>query len=304
MKRHPLIYPNNTNNMKDLGGEQMEWLAYTPWIKEKFNIEVGLGFISVGSVKNRRPIKGEVKRAPVSKFSKNSRNNLMKIVNNLSPKPELYISLSYADKRPDDPKVWKKQLDTLTRTLRRRYPASWFIWRLEPTKHGHPHYHLLGSLNIAPEEFNLKAFTDWLRNIWERISGVKHDDPSKAVDVQEIEAGTYQRLNTYFCVAEDSRDYFNQDPLWAKAGRRWGIINKKNLPLVKTTQYSIDSVLYAKIKNHLNDYYSKRPEKKEFAEKLEDQGDFFVADDPRLIEEITRLIEAHQSTSESPGVQT
>ncbi len=282
----------------------MKWLAYTPWKEEKFNIDVGLGFISCGSVKNRRPIKGEVKWAAVSKFTKNSRNRLMKKVNNLSAKPELFITLSYADKRPDDPKIWKKHMDNLGRALRRRYPASWFIWRLEPTKHGNPHYHLLGSLNIPPEDFDLSSFKAWLKDTWERISGVIHDDPSTAVDIQVIKAGTHHRLNTYFCKAEDRRDYFNQDALWAKAGRRWGIINKKNLPLVKTRQYSIDSVLYAKIKNLLNDYYSKRPMKKEFAEKLEDQGDFFVADDPRLIEKITQLIEAHQSAQESPGVQT
>lgn len=88
-------------------------------------------------------------RSKVTEFSRKSRMNLLTLVNDLRAQivgGSLFITLTYPAGENDpivDLKESKKHLDGFQKWIRYHFPNAGGIWKLEYTKRGTPHYHLL-----------------------------------------------------------------------------------------------------------------------------------------------------------------
>ncbi len=54
-----------------------------------------------------------------------------------------FVTLTYHNTWPEDPRAWKEQLKSLKKRMERLYRGVTLIWRLEYQKRGAPHFHLL-----------------------------------------------------------------------------------------------------------------------------------------------------------------
>lgn len=177
-------------------------------------------------------------------FSPRSRNNLIKAINSLSELPQYFVTLSYPDGVNDDCKEWKRTLNNLTRDLRRQYPDSWWMWRIEPqSKTGKPHYHIVGSTNVTIERIE---FWRWLHDKWCKVVGL---DPKKAQFATRVNRvkGDEGRLERYFCKVEGS-SYGKYREGWTNLKNRWGKMNKDNIPFEDLDVFEVGPVTLEKVK--------------------------------------------------------
>lgn len=88
--------------------------------------------------------KGGGQRGNISKFSRASRLRLMrKVARTKIAELPLFVTLTYGEAYPDDPKVWKAEFKAFWKRVKRKFPKAGCIWKLEPQKRGAPHWHLL-----------------------------------------------------------------------------------------------------------------------------------------------------------------
>ncbi|HAI14386.1 MAG TPA: hypothetical protein DCM28_21965 [Phycisphaerales bacterium] len=214
---------------------------------EKWACEIAVGG-SVVSVKGRKPtsvkagggIRGEVKG-----FSKNARRRLIRKVGSIDrdaiKQMPIFITLTYPGIWPNDPKVWKKHLDTWSKRLKRRYPKACAIWKLEPQKRGAPHYHLI-VLNVPHISKN------WLAESWYEVVGSGDDKHLRAgTRVETIR--TWRGCMSY--AAKYTAKVIEELPEgWEKVGRMWGIIGREHLPIT-IIRFAVHKALFLKIRDFL-----------------------------------------------------
>jgi len=84
------------------------------------------------------------KRGRIHGFSRRSRSRLMRRLGMVSRHADLpvFITLTYPEQYPG-PSEAKRHLRAFLMRLRRRYPNSGWVWRMEFQKRGAPHFHLL-----------------------------------------------------------------------------------------------------------------------------------------------------------------
>lgn len=164
----------------------------------------------------------------IGTFSRASRRHLLRLLQSLDQRQlvglPLFVTLTYPDTWPDNPTVWKTQLDTLSKRLARRYPQMIAIWKLEAQQRGAPHYHLI--------VFNVR-FIDyqWLAQAWFEIVG--------SGNPKHLQAGTeVRRVKSWRGVMSYAAKYVakpnEQLPAgWpAHVGRWWGVLGRGKLPQV------------------------------------------------------------------------
>lgn len=117
----------------------------------------------------------------------------------------------------DTPRDWKRHLDVWLHRLKRRFPAAWGVWRLEPQRRGAPHYHLL--LWGLPG-----GCSDWVARSWWEVVG--------SGEASHLRAGTRtewmrEAAGTMFYAAKYCAKVV---PSWVKGweavGRWWGVHNR------------------------------------------------------------------------------
>jgi hypothetical protein len=135
----------------------------------------------------------------------------------------LFVTLTYPRAWPGSWPVWKRQLDTLLKRLRRKFPAFGAVWKLEPQRRGAPHFHLL----VVGVPFIAKA---WLSRSWYEVV--------KSGDARHLAAGTQVQLaRSHRGVVSYAAKYTakRQDlpPDWQEGvGRFWGVSARPNLGIV------------------------------------------------------------------------
>jgi hypothetical protein len=135
----------------------------------------------------------------------------------------LFVTLTYPRQYPGTWQVWKRQLDTMMKRFRRKFPSFAATWKLEPQKRGAPHYHLL----VVGVPFLAKA---WLSHMWYEVVG--------SGDPKHLEAGTNVQLAkshkgvvSYAAKYTAKRQELPAD--WQEGvGRWWGVCNRKGLGIV------------------------------------------------------------------------
>lgn len=105
-------------------------------------------------------------RGSITKFSRRSRKRLLEALAEARATPTHFITLTYPREWPKSPREWKRHLDAFLKRLRRRWPESGYVWRLEFQKRGAPHYHILayGVDGVSDYDFRM-----WIREAWYEI---------------------------------------------------------------------------------------------------------------------------------------
>lgn len=182
----------------------------------------GSEFIKIKSLAMHASQVGGGVRGKVKAFTSASRKRMLDFLRSLNRdtcKLPLFVTLTYPGQYPEEPQKWKRDLDTFKKALRRRYPAAWGPWKLEPQRRGAPHFHLLvfGVDRIG------KA---WLSNTWYRIVG--------SGDERHLRAGTQvAKIASWRGVTSYAAKYMGKELDWLPAewsegvGRWWGIHNRK-----------------------------------------------------------------------------
>jgi hypothetical protein len=175
-------------------------------------------------------------RGDIHGFSKASRKRLLDKINSVRDLDDaLFITLTYPDRFPRHPKVWKIHIANFRKRLTRQFPEMGGIWRLEliERKSGvnrgvtAPHFHLI----VRGVSGSLKRIRHWAGAAWYEI--VKSGDPKHA------QAGTNVKLcenrnHAAWYVAKyiakvdmnNYKDAQTGEALWT--GRLWGSFGSLN----------------------------------------------------------------------------
>lgn len=183
--------------------------------------------------------KGGGVRGQITKFSRGSRWRLMVLMGKLllSAIP-LFVTLTYPAEFSLDPKDWKRDLSTFFKRLKRRFPHSSAIWKLEPQQRGAPHYHMF---IWGVDEILLRQ---WINEAWYEVVGsgdMKHYHHGCKVENVRSWRGVRSYASKYMGKEQ------SKQPGWEFPGRWWGVFNAPKLPWAKPVCYLVqrkESVLF------------------------------------------------------------
>lgn len=166
-------------------------------------------------------------KGPVKEFSRRSRREMLNYLNSLNKEKiktyPLFLTLTYPDEFPRDPKVWKRDFNQRwCRRIERKYGRVGMLWRLElqSRKSGSnvgqvaPHYHVLLFFDEPPEDFRR-----WLSQSWYESCGTLHPNHLRAgTNVKPMESWgqTIVYLAKYMAKPELLADGYESP------GRFWG----------------------------------------------------------------------------------
>lgn len=170
-----------------------------------------------------KPTKTRGVRGRISNFSRSSRWRLMQAIGKMRiDQIPLFVTLTYPAEFSLDPKDWKRDLATFYKRLRRRFPHSSALWKLEPQKRGAPHYHMF---IWGVDELQLRI---WIAQAWYEVvdSGdKKHYHHGCKVEHIRSWAGVRSYAAKYMGKEQTGQ------PGWEFPGRWWGIFNADKLPV-------------------------------------------------------------------------
>ncbi len=172
-------------------------------------------------------------RGRVTEFSRGSRRRMQQLlasIDKTSLQIPLFITLTYPDRFPEDPKTWKRNLRTFRERFNRRWGKVGSIWRVElkDRKSGSragkiaPHFHVLAFLDVEPAEM-----ASWLSTAWYESCGT--------LDPKHLQAGTrVERVDTWRGVRSYLSKYMAKTETLQPGrpiGRLWGVWYKDLLPI-------------------------------------------------------------------------
>lgn len=176
-------------------------------------------------------LKQSNKRQRVTEWSASSRSRLKRCLGMLKRESlgkALVVTLTYPAEfpAPDDHAVYKYHLKVITTYIRRRWPNSSGVWKLEFQTRGAAHYHLMmfGLWDVPIEEVRT-----WIESQWYRIAhnGDKHLGKA-GTQVERIKSvgGALNYFAKYLSKGDQTRP-------GNFTGRYWGKLNPEKLPSAK-----------------------------------------------------------------------
>lgn len=210
-----------------------------------------------------RPIGGGV-REEVMGFSSESRTRLLTKVasidqRSVDPRAVWFVTLTYPGSGwPDDPRVWKKQLQAFQKRMRRAWNIRCAIWKMEPQRRGAPHFHLLlfvpvpywrgmeasgvrpmpdGRLVTIWKGGQLAEFRTWLSTAWFEVVGSGEESHRRAgTNCQPIEA--WGKVTAYAAkYLGKTCSFYDADGSERPVGRYWGIWCEDDLPVQMSAMF-------------------------------------------------------------------
>lgn len=183
---------------------------------------------------------GGGRRGIVTSFSQQSRLRMLRKVARLAPGRVVFVTLTYPQRFPSALDS-KKHLRAFLERIRRRFPQSSAIWRLEYQQRGAPHFHLmffdLGFLPFAE-----------LRRMWSEIINAYVDDtlPRVRIELVRSRRGIMFYVAKYCAkVADDlSGSAFFILNTYLHAGRWWGVFNKFQLPFAERFYMEVEQITW------------------------------------------------------------
>jgi hypothetical protein len=165
---------------------------------------------------------GGGRRGSVVGFSRASRKRLMDWYNRIDRvwrARALFITLTYPREFSSDWSDWKRDLDALVKRLRRRWPRSALVWRMELQRRGAPHFHLLvWGIPRVP--------ISWLSRAWYEIVG-SGDERHLRAGTQV--AGIWNDKKAFFYISKYVAK-IGDDVAAAALGRVWGVRGRQYIP--------------------------------------------------------------------------
>lgn len=163
-------------------------------------------------------------------FSPESRRRLMRKLAMVDRRyvPQ-FVTLTYPDAWPDDPKIYKRQFDNFCKALKYRHPEAGLIWKLEFQARGAPHFHLL-VWGVPLGE--LRAFVPMA---WYKIAGAG-DEKHYLWHMGVLGNGNrhcVQQVFSYKQVSSYASKYMGKDEKSRDGvGRFWGVRYRECIPFV------------------------------------------------------------------------
>lgn len=205
------------------------------WVEDVFPVKPRITFrrgaslakVDLGKIQGLQGRRVDWRRGTINSFSKQSRRRMLRLVASLkrSERP-VFMTLTYPDIFPEDPKIWKKHLDSFFKRFLRRFPHAVLIWRLERKERQTG----LNSGKIAPH-FHILAYNapyivilEWLSRAWYQVVGsgdLRHFNAGTRVEPVRSVNGILYYTSKYICKAEND--------VLEGIGRAWGVVNREEL---------------------------------------------------------------------------
>lgn len=172
-------------------------------------------------------------RGPITRFSRSSRLRLLQFLallnKNLLILP-LFITFTYPDAFPEDPREWKQHLYRWRRRFERKSGGVPVIWRLEMMRRKSgsnagrlaPHFHALVFVRVD----DLGDFRAWLSASWYESCGML-DDKHLLAGTNATQTQSWRQVTGYLSKYVAKLETF--DSASAGIGRHWGIWHKEQL---------------------------------------------------------------------------
>lgn len=153
----------------------------------------------------------------------------------------VFVTLTYPDNFPSDPKIWARDLERLRHRLARKgWGAIWrreLKVRLSGVNVGKtaPHYHLL-LWGVSVQEARA-----WFSQAWYECAGRISPDHLQAgtrVEVLRSWGGVKGYVSKYMAKLEELPDMEQYSSL----GRFWGVINRGAVPWAECEEHTIDDL--------------------------------------------------------------
>lgn len=171
-----------------------------------------------------KPVGG--KRGQIGGFTRASRLRLFRTLAKIDRSAGLpcFMTLTYHDHWPEDPREWKHLLiDRLLAQLVREHGIAG-VWKLEPQKRGAPHHHLLvwGS-----SEADLQSDVPMR---WNEIAGYGSRDHLRWHRGELGNRPCVEAVQSWAFVTRYAAKYLGKEVEWAHVGRFWGVFNRPGVP--------------------------------------------------------------------------
>lgn len=122
--------------------------------------------------------RGGGRRGAVTTFTDGSRRRMLQKLAMIRQTYQraFFMTLTYPMAWSPEPRVWKRDLDTFVKRVRRRWPRACGIWRIEFQERGAPHFHLI-IWNIGP---GVKRTRRRISRMWYEVVGSGDEKHYKA----------------------------------------------------------------------------------------------------------------------------
>jgi hypothetical protein len=206
------------------------------------------------------------KRNIIDGYSRESRNRFLKTLISINYSImgiPLFYTLTYPGEYSNNPKRWKRDLETFVKRLERIYPELSGTWRLEPQRRGAPHFSgfLWGCDDLSTME-GKKRFSQ----MWFEVVGSgdeKHLRAGTGIDKAEGDLmkwifymAKYQTKIEKGGVSQEF-DY--------PVGRYWGLFNRKKISISKQ-EFEVDRNIFFKVRRIIKKQLEKKLTKNKYRE--------------------------------------
>lgn len=169
---------------------------------------------------------GGGKRGEIGGFTAASRLRLFRTLARVDRSAGLpcFITLTYHERWPEDPREWKHQLkDLFLKQLIYELELRG-LWKLEPQKRLAPHDHLLA---WGSDEATLQSIVPGL---WNEIAGYGSRDHLRWHEGKLGNRQCVEAVKSWEFVTRYASKYFGKEVEWEHVGRFWGVFNRAAMP--------------------------------------------------------------------------
>lgn len=195
------------------------------------------------------------KRGAVNSFSRASRRRLIKTFMRLQSSllhAPYFVTLTFHHWEESERRPPHEYLNIFLTDLKRNYPTSLYLWRLELQRRGAPHYHLIIWFPAGEAEPDDDDFRSYVRDAWHRIADPDSQDHKKH-GTRVDRAESYRRAFLYVC-KYTAKSGSHDDTGYP--GRRWA--RSRSLPTDPVSSFEITDKAAHYLKRILRKLVNKR----------------------------------------------
>ena len=170
-------------------------------------------------------------RGKITAFSRKSRLRLLEFLARTgdSKLPRVFLTLTYPSNMTDT-ESGKRHLQTFLKRIKRRYPQSSAIWRMEFQKRGAVHFHLLF--------FNLPYWkADKIRIAWGECIG--EENPRIEIKTCRSRRESTYYVAKYLAKCEPEANVSLSNSPYLTVGRQWGYFNHDAIPMAELVIFTV-----------------------------------------------------------------
>ncbi|GFM36903.1 hypothetical protein [Desulfovibrio psychrotolerans] len=236
-----------------------------------------------GCAKGKNSKKGDLEITESERLAKRARRQkvaLIRLLSALSEKPYWFITLGFD--RSEWPEISvveaKRIFDNFARGVRRKFPACWFVYKMEWSPTARYHFHLMGRCRakIGKRELYQSLFMLWGRLVrW----------GSESVHIVKCD------FSRHFGYITKREKWNNEIKLIGDAGkcRTFGVINRAKLPLLKKEGVVLTVDQWKFVRNRLIVYHKKNSKSMNYHKRVFNSSGILAYTPRKIIEESIAL---------------